>query len=125
MRDTLPATGVRTSVGGPPQVPVADPSRAESQGVDDIGELDALPKRERLVRVMEKAGWVQAKAARMLGMTPRQVGYALRKHRIDIKRFLGAASAARDLIADSACPVSDTDVARPTVRDIPGRSLRY
>jgi Nif-specific regulatory protein len=39
------------------------------------------------MRVMEKAGWVQAKAARMLGMTPRQVGYALRKHKIDIKRF--------------------------------------
>ena len=34
---------------------------------------------------MEKAGWVQAKAARILGVTPRQVGYALRKapHRFE------------------------------------------
>jgi Nif-specific regulatory protein len=36
---------------------------------------------------MEKAGWVQAKAARLLGLTPRQIGYALRKHGIGIERM--------------------------------------
>jgi len=36
---------------------------------------------------MESAGWVQAKAARLLGLTPRQVGYALRKHEIAIKKL--------------------------------------
>jgi Nif-specific regulatory protein len=36
---------------------------------------------------MEKAGWVQAKAARLLGLTPRQLGYALRKHKIEIKKL--------------------------------------
>jgi Nif-specific regulatory protein len=56
-------------------------------GLDDLGDLEALSPRERLIRVMEKAGWVQAKAGRMLGMTPRQVGYALRKHNIEIKRL--------------------------------------
>jgi Nif-specific regulatory protein len=40
-----------------------------------------------LVDAMERAGWVQAKAARLLGLTPRQMGYALRKHAIEIKRF--------------------------------------
>ncbi len=60
---------------------------ADWQDLDDLGDLDALPQRERLVRVMEKAGWVQAKAARLLGMTPRQVGYALRKYNIEIKRL--------------------------------------
>lgn len=44
-------------------------------------------ERERLIGSMEKAGWVQAKAARILGLTPRQMGYALRKHSISIKRF--------------------------------------
>jgi Nif-specific regulatory protein len=44
-------------------------------------------ERERLVDAMERAGWVQAKAARLLGLTPRQMGYALRKHGIEIKRF--------------------------------------
>lgn len=44
-------------------------------------------ERQRLVQIMEQAGWVQAKAARLLGLTPRQMGYALRKHGIEIKRF--------------------------------------
>lgn len=47
----------------------------------------ASPERGRLIEAMERAGWVQAKAARILGLTPRQMGYALRKHSVDIKRF--------------------------------------
>ncbi|MEW6256970.1 MAG: nif-specific transcriptional activator NifA [Pseudomonadota bacterium] len=46
-----------------------------------------LTEKEQLLNAMERAGWVQAKAARMLNLTPRQIGYALRKHGIDIKRF--------------------------------------
>jgi len=60
---------------------------ADWRALDDLGDLDALPQRDRLIRVMEKAGWVQAKAARLLGLTPRQVGYALRKYNIEIKRL--------------------------------------
>ncbi|WP_132034972.1 nif-specific transcriptional activator NifA [Aquabacter spiritensis] len=44
-------------------------------------------EKEQLLQAMERSGWVQAKAARLLNLTPRQVGYALRKHGIDIKRF--------------------------------------
>jgi transcriptional regulator with GAF, ATPase, and Fis domain len=43
--------------------------------------------RQRLIDAMERAGWVQAKAARLLGVTVRQMRYALRKHEIEIKRF--------------------------------------
>ncbi len=39
-------------------------------------------ERRRLVEALEGAGWVQAKAARILGLTPRQVAYKLRKYRI-------------------------------------------
>ncbi|ARM91381.1 Nif-specific regulatory protein NifA (plasmid) [Rhizobium sp. CIAT894] len=46
-----------------------------------------LTQRDRLIEAMEKAGWVQAKAARILGLTPRQVGYALRQHRIEVKKL--------------------------------------
>jgi len=46
-----------------------------------------MSDRDRLVNAMERAGWVQAKAARILGLTPRQVGYALKKHGIEIKQF--------------------------------------
>jgi Nif-specific regulatory protein len=48
---------------------------------------DAEAERARLVEAMETAGWVQAKAARLLGLTPRQIGYALRKHDIPVKKF--------------------------------------
>jgi len=40
-----------------------------------------------LIEAMERSGWVQAKAARILKLTPRQIGYALRKHNIPIKKF--------------------------------------
>jgi len=49
--------------------------------------LDERSERERIINAMEEAGWVQAKAARLLGVTPRQIGYALRKHDIPIKKF--------------------------------------
>jgi Nif-specific regulatory protein len=36
---------------------------------------------------MERSGWVQAKAARLLNITPRQMGYALQKFDIEVRRF--------------------------------------
>jgi Nif-specific regulatory protein len=48
---------------------------------------DDHSQRDRLIQAMDKAGWVQAKAARLLGLTPRQLGYALRKHKIEIKKL--------------------------------------
>jgi Nif-specific regulatory protein len=44
-------------------------------------------ERARLVWAMEQCGWVQAKAARLLNLTPRQIGYALRKYNVSIKRL--------------------------------------
>jgi Nif-specific regulatory protein len=44
-------------------------------------------ERARLIEAMERTGWVQAKAARLLGLTPRQIGYALKKHGIALKRY--------------------------------------
>ena len=81
-------------IDGPSDTDVADvpqralpPARAADRIADAGPDDPALPKRERLVRAMQKAGWVQAKAARLLGMTPRQVGYALRKYNIEIKKL--------------------------------------
>jgi Nif-specific regulatory protein len=60
----------------------ADPGLGEAGDASgDLGE------RERLIQAMERCGWVQAKAARLLGLTPRQIGYALRKHNIEIKQL--------------------------------------
>src|SRR5271166_4625625 len=67
----------------PPALRVVSTDAAAEQRGADEPETD----RERLVEAMETAGWVQAKAARILGLTPRQIGYALRKHAIPVKKF--------------------------------------
>ncbi|MBU6258347.1 MAG: nif-specific transcriptional activator NifA [Burkholderiales bacterium] len=50
-------------------------------------EPDGSDERGRLVWALEQCGWVQAKAARMLRVTPRQLGYALLKHGIEVRKF--------------------------------------
>lgn len=57
-----------------------------SEAIDST-QVEDPTERQRLVDAMERTGWVQAKAARFLRLTPRQMGYALRKHNIEIKRF--------------------------------------
>ena len=68
--------GTAPTQPGPIDAAEAKPPQAEPEA-----------DRERLVEAMETAGWVQAKAARILGLTPRQIGYALRKHAIPVKKF--------------------------------------
>ena len=43
--------------------------------------LDAM-ERDRLREALRKAGWVKAKAARLLGMTPRQIAYRIDKYQL-------------------------------------------
>lgn len=50
-------------------------------------ETDKRTDREKLIDAMVEAGWVQARAGRLLGLTPRQIGYALQKHDIPIRKF--------------------------------------
>jgi len=47
-----------------------------------LGESLQEIERQRLLEALERAGWVQARAARALGLTPRQVAYKMRKYRI-------------------------------------------
>jgi Nif-specific regulatory protein len=46
-------------------------------GIEDI-------EKSSILDALEKTGWVQAKAARVLGLTPRQIGYKIKKY--DISR---------------------------------------
>jgi Nif-specific regulatory protein len=62
--------------------------------LDPAGEDEAdgsasrkMIDRDRLIEGMEKAAWVQAKAARLLGLSLRQVNYALKKYNIEMKRI--------------------------------------
>ncbi|MDW9652108.1 nif-specific transcriptional activator NifA [Sinorhizobium meliloti] len=51
------------------------------------GVASNLIERDRLISALEEAGWNQAKAARILKKTPRQVGYALRRHGVDVRKL--------------------------------------
>lgn len=88
------ASGHILPAGTPiPTVPPGGPAAAYDGGDSDpdivthAANGGRLTERERLIEAMERSGWVQAKAARVLGLTPRQVGYALRRHDIPVKKF--------------------------------------
>ncbi len=70
----------------PPEVPTEAVEEMESAG-EHPEERKPVSERDRLMWAMEKCGWVQAKAARLLNLTPRQMGYALKKYNIELKRL--------------------------------------
>lgn len=85
---SLPA---RLSMPPPEAITAVQPVSSELTPLGPSGQpavgAGKLADRERVIAAMERSGWVQAKAARLLGLTPRQIGYALRRHGIEIKRF--------------------------------------
>lgn len=46
-----------------------------------------LDERERVIAALEEAGWVQAKAARLLNMTPRQIAYRIQTLNINMRQI--------------------------------------
>ena len=57
-----------------------------------VGAGDGEPaaeqgERQRVIAALERAGWVQARAARLLGMTPRQIAYRVQILNIPMKRI--------------------------------------
>jgi len=75
-RDAVLLTGIdeRVSVGAgaPRSIDLDDPD---------------LDERERVIAALEQAGWVQAKAARLLGMTPRQIAYRIQTLNIKVRQI--------------------------------------
>ncbi len=63
-----------------------DEAMAEADAVAVVSDKPE-GERDRLIWAMEKCGWVQAKAARLLNITPRQMGYALQKRDIEVRKF--------------------------------------
>jgi len=61
-------------------------SSAESGPKVDLDDPD-LDERERVIAALEEAGWVQAKAARLLNMTPRQIAYRIQTLNIKVRQF--------------------------------------
>jgi len=52
----------------------------------DLDDPD-LDERERVIAALEQAGWVQARAARLLGLTPRQIAYRIQTLNIKVRQI--------------------------------------
>ena len=65
-----------------PQVNIGDP-----QGEDELAPGSEQSERQRVIAALEQAGWVQARAARLLGMTPRQIAYRVQTLNIEVKQI--------------------------------------
>jgi len=50
-------------------------------------ENTELDERQRVINALEQSGWVQAKAARLLNMSPRQIAYRIQTMNIHVRRI--------------------------------------
>jgi Nif-specific regulatory protein len=74
-------------VDAPDEVVRIGPTEHINNTPRQFGNEPPEGERERLIWAMEQCAWVQAKAARLLRVTPRQLGYALQKHNIEVHKF--------------------------------------
>lgn len=79
-RDVMVSTGLEDEIGTainlkPQKTPAID---FNDENMDD---------RERVIAALEQSGWVQAKAARLLNMTPRQIAYRILTLDITMKQI--------------------------------------
>jgi len=84
-QQTVPIVPVVASTPAAPTPGAVERDRSDVSVATD--NTARMTERERLVWAMEQCGWVQAKAARLLNLTPRQIGYALQKYNIEVKHL--------------------------------------
>jgi Nif-specific regulatory protein len=72
---SLPRTDVSTSIKTSGMA-----ASAEGSLIKTVEEME----RQKITEVLKICGGVQARAAKTLGITPRQLGYKLKKYNIDI-----------------------------------------
>ena len=61
---------------------------ADGEGSDEaIDPGVEQSERQRVIAALEQAGWVQARAARLLGMTPRQIAYRIQTLNIEVRQI--------------------------------------
>jgi Nif-specific regulatory protein len=79
-RDAISLSGIEETISSTPQ---------HTEVVDSSVDLNDphLDERERVIAALEQAGWVQAKAARLLNMTPRQIAYRIQTLNIKVRRI--------------------------------------
>jgi Nif-specific regulatory protein len=69
-----PAPTFRAAPAGDPEGDELEPESEQSE-------------RQRVIAALEQAGWVQARAARLLGMTPRQIAYRIQTLNIEVRQI--------------------------------------
>jgi Nif-specific regulatory protein len=73
------------------QLDVVRPNVTHSEPIQEPSNtalLDSeMDDRERVIAALEQAGWVQAKAARLLNMTPRQIAYRIQTMNIRVRQI--------------------------------------
>ncbi len=52
------------------------------QSRDNLPLTVEVIEKDRIIDALNRTGWVQARAARMLGITPRQIGYKIARYNI-------------------------------------------
>jgi len=78
-RDAINLTGIEE------RIQPGEPAAAQA-GKVDLNDPN-LDERERVIAALEEAGWVQAKAARLLNMTPRQIAYRIQTLNIRVRQI--------------------------------------
>ncbi len=76
-------TGIEEKLYGVTAAPKGAPRKRAAVDFDDP-EMD---ERERVIAALEQTGWVQAKAARLLNMTPRQIAYRIQTLNIKVQKI--------------------------------------
>ena len=77
-RDAIILTGIEDTMVGNASV--------KSASALDLNTPD-LDEREKVIAALEQAGWVQAKAARLLDMTSRQIAYRIQTLNIKVRQI--------------------------------------
>ncbi len=77
-RDVISKTGLEEEIGITPSQPPAIKINFQDENLDE---------REKVIAALEQSGWVQAKAARLLNMTPRQIAYRIQTLNINLKQI--------------------------------------
>jgi Nif-specific regulatory protein len=77
---------------GKPDLPVNIRERSlkkkyASQIKDNLPSTVEVIEKAKILDALEKTGWVQARAARLLGITPRQIGYKIARYGLKLQTF--------------------------------------
>jgi len=73
--------------GAPETAMPTAPVISDQHDNGNMADADETSERDRVISALQQSGWVQAKAARLLGMTPRQIAYRIQTLNIEVRQF--------------------------------------